>query len=271
MVRQLRILVSQFHVLRTGTLFEIRLDGMVCVFCNFIRHYFLKMTTEEVHYELKSLSNANHLAGMSRYGIDNSNAYGVRTPDIRKLAKKWGKNHKIAFELWNTEVHEARMLASMMMDSKLLSVNEFDKLVLDFNSWDICDCTCSMLYKSPFAVDKIMEYADNRKEFVKRTAFVLMCAFAVHHKKEKDEFFYPFLSIIEREAWDERNFVKKAVNWALRQIGKRNDHLRLKAIATAEKIKLQNTPSAHWIANDALRELNDEKIIKRVEIKSTKN
>ncbi|MFV0390859.1 MAG: DNA alkylation repair protein [Paludibacteraceae bacterium] len=229
------------------------------------------MTTENILLELKSLSNATHLAGMSRYGIDNSKAYGVKTPDIRKLAKKLGRNHKLALELWKTDVHEARMLAAMLLDTKLLTNKEFDALVSDFDSWDMCDCTCSVLHQSPFAVNKITEYADNQNEFVKRTAFVLMCTFAVHHKDERDDFFYPFLEIIEREAWDERNFVKKAVNWALRQIGKRNNHLRIKAIETAKKIKLQNTPSARWIANDALRELNDTKIVQRLVEKDIKS
>ena len=213
------------------------------------------MNANEVIHELKRLSTPEHFNSFARFGIPDKNALGVKMPDIRKLAKKIGKNHILAMELWHSEVHEAKALAPMIADEKLITENDFDWIVSTFDSWDLCDGACKILSKTPFAKNKITEYADNQHEFVKRTAFVLMCSFAVHHKEKPDEFFYPFFQIIEREARDNRNFVRKAVNWALRQIGKRNGHLKIKAIETAERIKEQDSKSARWIANDALREL----------------
>lgn len=213
------------------------------------------MTENEILNELKSLATDDHLNKMKGFGIDVNKAYGVKVPLIRNLAKRVGMNHDLAMELRKSPIHEARLMASMIADYKKLTEEDFDAWVSEFYSWDLCDGTCSLLGKTPFARNKIDEYADNQSEFVKRTAFVLMCYFAVHEKKLPDDYFYPFFEIIEKQAWDNRNFVRKAVNWALRQIGKRNAALRVKAIETAERIKLQDTPSARWIANDALREL----------------
>jgi 3-methyladenine DNA glycosylase AlkD len=142
--------------------------------------------------------------------------------------------------------------------------NQVDKWVSDFNSWDMCDSCCDLIAKMDFVRTKIEEYATDEREFVKRTAFTLMCKLAFHDKKASNLSFERFFDIIEREAWDERNFVRKAVNWALRQIGKRNEHLRIRAIEVAERIQGQETKSAKWIATDALRELNDERVIARV-------
>lgn len=157
----------------------------------------------------------------------------------------------------------------MIADAKKITEKDFDDIVSSFNSWDVCDLSTEILYNTPFAENKIFQYADSKEVFVKRTSFVLMCYYAVHNKVKTNDFFYPMFDLIEREAWDDRNFVRKAVNWALRQIGKRNEHLRLKAIQTAERILEQNTKSARWIANDALRELNNEKVIART-LKSKK-
>ncbi|VBB43447.1 conserved hypothetical protein [uncultured Paludibacter sp.] len=226
------------------------------------------MTVEQVIEELKQISSLEHLQKLSHFGIEDSKALGVKIPDLRLLAKKIGKNHLLALELWKTDVHEAHLLASMIADANSISEKDFDWIVDTFDSWDKCDCTCDLLVETPFAEDKMYQYADNECVFVKRTSFVLMCYFAVHKKKKPDDFFYPLLNLIEREAWDERNFVRKAVNWALRQIGKRNEYLRLKAIETAERILKQETKSARWIANDALRELRNEKVIARVRKKT---
>ncbi|HNX89423.1 MAG TPA: DNA alkylation repair protein [Paludibacteraceae bacterium] len=226
------------------------------------------MEVNEIIAELHKLASEDHYNKLSRFGIPADKAIGVKIPDLRRLAKKIGKNQKTGFSLWKTDIHEARLLASMIMDGRLLTEYEFDGLVNDFDSWDICDCTCSMLQKSLFARNKIDEYADNQNEYVKRTAFVLICYFAVIDKSKSDDFFNPFFKIIEKEAWDDRNFVRKAVNWALRQTGKRNENLRIKAIETANDILKQNTKSARWIAKDAIRELNDEKIIVRIRKKA---
>ncbi len=222
------------------------------------------MTVSEVLTELKTLSNPAHFAQLERFGIKNSNALGIKIPDLRLFARKIGKNHDLALELWETQIHEARILASFIENPKQMTEHQFNAWVRDFDSWDICDQCCSLLIQTPFAKAKIESYSTENKEFVKRTAFVLICALAVHDKKMENEDFFKYLELIEREAWDNRNFVRKAVNWALRQIGKRNKALRLKAIECAERIQLQNSKSARWIASDALRELNNEQIIRRI-------
>ena len=225
----------------------------------------LKSTVNEIFDELKLLSTADHYAKLSHFGINATKAYGVKIPLLRQLAKKIGKNHELALALWDTDVHEARLLASMIELPGLVTENQFDSWVNDFDSWDMCDQCCGLLGDSPLALQKVDDYSVRSEEFVKRTAFVLMCQYAVHYKKMEDDQFCYFLKIIEREAWDERNFVRKAVNWALRQIGKRNEFLRLKAIESAEAILNQNSKSARWIATDALRELRSQKIIDYIE------
>jgi 3-methyladenine DNA glycosylase AlkD len=214
------------------------------------------MNIEEITDLLRQISNPVYLAGMKRFGIDDKTAFGIPTPELRKLAKVIKKDHSLALALWDTNIHEARILATMIDDPKLVTREQVDKWVSDFNSWDICDQACGNLFdRTPYAIEKALQYITAKEEFVKRAGFVLMAEYAVHDKKAPDESFLTLLPIIEREAWDERNFVKKAVNWALRQIGKRNDTLKIAAIETANKILLQNTKAAKWIATDALREL----------------
>lgn len=220
---------------------------------------------------LKEKSNQRTLEGMSRFGIDTKLALGVTIPVIRGLAKIIKKDHELALALWDTKIHEARILASMIDDPKQVTLKQINTWVNDFNSWDICDQTCGNLFdKTPFVLDRIIAFSNSKSEFVKRAGFTLMATYAVHNKKEKDDVFISFLPIIEREAHDERNFVKKAVNWALRQIGKRNITLHKEAIFTAERILEQETRSAKWIATDALRELNNPKIEATI-TKRTKN
>lgn len=225
------------------------------------------MTVNEVISEIIMLATPEHYAKLSYFGIKDEKALGVKIPLLRQLAKKIGKNHELALELWSTEIHEARLLATMIDDPKLITENQVDNWVGDFNSWDICDQCCGLFARTPFALDKINVYSTASEEFVKRTAFVLMCALVIKEKKASNEYFYPFFGIIEKEAWDDRNFVRKAVNWALRQIGKRNETLRLKAIECGERILAQRSKSARWIASDALRELRSEKIINYVRSK----
>jgi 3-methyladenine DNA glycosylase AlkD len=222
------------------------------------------MIVEEVLNELKSLATTDHFAKLAHFGINDAKALGVKIPLLRQLARRIGKDHELALELWDTNVHEARLLASMIEDPKDINEKQFDTWVNDFDSWDICDQCCNTLGKTSFSLQKIDEYSALSDEFVKRTAFVLMCDQAVHHKDVENEQFYHFFDLIEREAWDERNFVRKAVNWALRQIGKRNEELRIKAIETCEQILFQSSKSARWIANDALRELNSEEVVARI-------
>jgi len=207
---------------------------------------------------LQEMASPAYREGMLRFGIANHKALGVKIPQLRKLAKEIKKNHQLAQQLWATDIHEARILATMIDDPKQVTEGQIDKWVLDFETWDVCDQACGNLFdRTPFALQKALEFSARDEEFVKRTGFVLMAALAVHDKKADDMVFIQFFPIIEREAWDERNFVKKAVNWALRQIGKRNRTLKPLAIATAERILQQTSRSAKWIAADALRELRN--------------
>jgi len=215
------------------------------------------MTLAETLDHLKQKASPQYLAGMSRFGIDSSKALGVKIPDVRALGKIIKKDHQLALQLWDSEIHEARILASIIADPKQTTPGLMDKWVNEFDSWDICDQACSNLFdKTPFALDSSLEYCTSEKEFVKRAGFVLMAESAVHNKKATDDVFLAMLPIIEREAWDDRNFVKKAINWALRQIGKRNSLLRHAAIECAERILEQDNKAAKWIARDALRELS---------------
>ncbi|WP_412465519.1 DNA alkylation repair protein [Pedobacter sp. KLB.chiD] len=214
--------------------------------------------------ELESISEPEYLKKMAHFGIDTSKAYGIRVPAIRKLAKVVGKNQELSLLLWETGFHEARLLAIFIGDYKKVGEAQINAWTRDFNSWDICDQACGNLFvKTPYFKPKVFEFTQADAEFVKRTGFVLMAEAAVHLKKEPDETFLGFLPIIEREAYDHRNFVKKAMNWALRQIGKRNAFLHEQAILTANNILTQNNKKADWVALGALRELNSDTVLAR--------
>jgi 3-methyladenine DNA glycosylase AlkD len=216
----------------------------------------LSVDVNDVIDTLKDLADAKYRAGMTRFGISNDKALGVKIPELRKIAKLIKKDHQLALQLWETGIHEARILASMVDDPKQVTTEQIDTWTKDFASWDVCDQVCGNLFdRTPYAIDKALEFSRHEAEFIKRAGFVLMAELAVHDKKAPDEVFIRFFPIITREADDERNFVKKAVNWALRQIGKRNDALRQLAIECAERILKQDTKAAKWIAGDALREL----------------
>jgi 3-methyladenine DNA glycosylase AlkD len=211
---------------------------------------------------LKQGADAAHLEGMKRFGIDNSKALGVSMPKLRKLAKEIKKDHALALELWETGIHECRILASMIDDPKLVTPQQMDSWVAEFHSWDVCDQVCGNLFdRTPFAIKKAVEYSSSEKEYVKRTGFVLMAEYTMHNKKAADEVFISFFPIIEREAWDDRNFVKKAANWALRQIGKRNSTLLSLSIEAAKRIESQGSRSARWIARNALAQLEKNLVI----------
>ena len=192
---------------------------------------------------------------MEHFSVDNSKALGVSLPNLRKVAKGIKKDHQMALELWATGIHECRVLASLVDDPKLVTPEQMDSWAADFYSWDVCDQVCGNLFdRTPYAIEKALEYSRSEKEYIKRAGFVLMAEFAVHDKKASDGAFMPFFPIIEREAWDDRNFVKKAVNWALRQIGKRNRALGEAAKECALRIAQQESRVAKWIAKDALAE-----------------
>ena len=213
------------------------------------------------------------LTGMSRYGIRTEAAYGIPVPELRALAKnvvaELGRTnpdrHQFAADLWVSGVHEARLMAGMVDLPSLVTPEQRDKWAADLDSWDVCDQLCMNLFaETPHAWDKAIEWSARDEEFVKRAAFAIMATLAHRAKNTPDEAFLPLLAPIEREAADERNFVKKAVNWALRQIGKRNASLNTEAVAAAHRLAASGTRAGRWIASDALRELESEAVMKRL-------
>src|SRR2546421_120831 len=214
------------------------------------------MTVEQVIAMLQQHANPQAVRGMARVGISSAQTLGVSIPTLRRMARDIGRNHLLAQELWRSGIHEARILASMIADPRLVSPEHMEAWVNDFDSWDVCDQACGNLFdKTPYAYQKAVEWSHREKEFVRRAGFVMMAELAVHDKQAPDEAFLPFFPLIKQYADDERNFVKKAVNWALRQIGKRNDHLRGLALACAYDIQRMDSKTARWVAKDALKEL----------------
>jgi 3-methyladenine DNA glycosylase AlkD len=215
---------------------------------------------------LNSLADPSQLKGMARFGIRVETALGgISVPALRKLAREIGKDHRLAQELWSSGIHEARHLAAMVDEPARVTEAQMERWVKEFDSWDVCDgCCLNLFHKTPFAFRKAMEWSRRKEEFVKRSAFSLMAVLAVHDKKLSDRKFESLLSIIKRESNDGRNFVKKSVNWALRQIGKRNLSLNRAAIETTLEIRQLDSSSARWIAADALRELKSDAVQKRL-------
>ena len=223
------------------------------------------MNCNQVIDKLKSLADSAYLAGMTYFAIKTDKALGVSAPRMRKLAKKIGTDHKLAMQLWESDIHEAKVLAALIDDPKQVTKSQMNAWVRQFDNWAVCDACCGVLFdKTPFAWAKAVEWPKRKEEFVKRAGFVLMAALAVHDKRAPDKNFVPFFDIIKQHADDERNFVKKAVNWALRQIGKRNRLLNKKAVAVAKEIREMDSPAARWIAADAIRELTNKKILARL-------
>ena len=223
------------------------------------------MEYTEILEKLKSLRDPRAVAAMAGYGINADNAFGISIPHLRKIAKEIGKDHALSGQLWSSGIHEARIVASMIADPRMVTEQELERWVSGFDSWDVCDQCCNNLFcRTDFAYQKAMEWSRRREECVKRAGFVLMACLAVHDKGADDIQFWQFFPIIGSEASDERNFVKKAVNWALRQIGKRNRSMNVEAIRAATGLKQIDSKSARWIACDALRELKSDKIQKRL-------
>ena len=223
-------------------------------------------SVEEVVDRLKSKAKPDQLEGMARYGMAVERRLGVPVPDLRKIAKELGKDHELALELWKTGIAEARIVAAMVDDPEKLTEEQMEDWVKDINSWDVCDQVCMNLFeKVPLAWKKIIDWSWRDEEFVKRTAFSLIACLAWHDEKAKDEQFIKLLPVIVAGATDERNFVKKAVNWALRNIGKRNLNLNKAAITTVNEILNIDSKAARWIGSDAIRELESEAVQTRLE------
>jgi len=223
------------------------------------------MTSKEIINHLKKHSDPKNREGMARFGINPQHALGVRIPVLRKLAKKIGKDHKLAQDLWKTRIHEARILATMIDELEKVTEKQMEQWIKEFNSWDLCDQCCMNLFdKLPIAWKKAIDWAERDEEFVRRAGFALMACLSWHDKEAKDKDFIKFFPVIKKYSRDERNFVKKAVNWALRQIGKRNLNLNKEAIKVAKEVQKIDSKSAKWIANDAIRELTNEKVQRRL-------
>lgn len=223
------------------------------------------MGVDEVISRLRDLSDPDAVTGMARYGINPEHILGITIPKLRGLAKDLGKDHMLAADLWDSGIHEARILAGMVDDPALVGEAQLESWVGAFDSWDICDQSImNLIEKTSFAWAKAAEWSRAEPEFVRRAGFVIMARLAVSDKSAPDASFITFFPMIKRGAADNRNFVKKAVNWALRQLGKRNSQLHKTALATAKEISGFDLPSARWIAKDALRELNSEAVLSRV-------
>ncbi|MFC2082180.1 DNA alkylation repair protein [Bacteroidota bacterium] len=227
------------------------------------------MTLKQIISELEKMGRPEALPHMAKFGINTQNAFGVSVPNLRKLAKRIGLNHQLAHELWNTEIHDARLLACLVAEADKTTRSEMNNWAKQFYSWDVCDGFCNNLFVfTPHTYDKAIEWSKKKPEYFKRAGFVLMAVSAVHKKEWKNEKFISFFPLIKSESIDERNFVKKAVNWALRQIGKRSMLLNKEAITLAKEIQKLDSKSARWIANDALRELTSKEVIERIKNKA---
>ncbi|OGY22673.1 MAG: DNA alkylation repair protein [Candidatus Woykebacteria bacterium GWA1_44_8] len=229
------------------------------------------MTAKEIIDKLRSKANPKNVEGMARFGINPENTLGIPIPVLRKTAKEIGKDtaftkasavrHILAQELWDSGIHEVKILAAMVDDPKQVTTTQMDSWVKDFDSWDVCDQVCMNLFdRTSVAYDKAKEWAEKEEEFTRRAGFALMACLAWHDKTAPDEKFLEFFPLIRKYSTDERNFVKKAVNWALRQIGKGRPKLLQKAIELAKEIEKIDSKSAKWIAKDAIRELSAKKI-----------
>ncbi|MGC2529067.1 MAG: DNA alkylation repair protein [Candidatus Acidiferrum sp.] len=219
--------------------------------------------------ELRNLADPAVRAKMSYFGANVQKAHGISAPALHSFARHIGKDQPLAEQLWASGVHEARILATLIGDPEKITAAQMERWVRDFDSWDLVDTACCYLYAAAKpAWGKIYKWSSRRAEFEKRAAFSLAAYLSYKDKTAEDARFERFLSVIEREAWDERNFVRKAVNWALRNIGKRNLRLNSAAIRAAERIRRQDSRSAGWIAADALRELKSEAVQARLQRKA---
>ncbi|KRB60263.1 DNA alkylation repair protein [Rhizobium sp. Root708] len=212
---------------------------------------------------LRSLRSETNIAGMKRFGIETETALGISNPDLQAIARRVKKDHRRALTLWQSQVREARLLAVYTADPKQLSLDEARLWCADFNSWEIVDSAADLFVEARL-LPLIREFASDERESIRRTAFAMIASAAVHMKKEPDATILAYLPLIESHATDPRNFVKKGVNWALRNIGKRNRSCHAQALVLAETLCESADRTARWIGKDAVRELTSEKIIARL-------
>ncbi len=226
---------------------------------------YLRMDVEEAVRRLRAMADPRRVEGMARYGICSENTLGISVTDLRVMAKEIGKDHQLALMLWETGIHEGRILAAIIDEPERVTRGQMERWAGDFDSWDVCDQACTCLFdRTPYAFEMAAAWSHREEEFVKRAAFALMAGLAVHDRAASDGQFVEMLEHVRRESQDDRRYVKKAVNWALRQIGKRNENLNRMALECATEISDIDSRAARWIASDALRELRSEAVQKRL-------
>lgn len=213
---------------------------------------------------LEAAGSEENRAGMRRFGVETALAFGVPMAVIRPLSREIGRNHALSLALWDTGYHEARILAALIAEPARVTPEQMDEWVACFNSWDLCDQVTNIFIKTDHAAEKISEYVCNEREFVRRAGFAMIAWRAVHGKKLGDDVFLEDLRRVQAGAMDPRNFVKKAVNWALRQIGKRNLALNEAATHLATDLSASPDKTARWIGNNALKELTSAKTKERI-------
>ena len=221
-------------------------------------------SADDIVRHLQSLRNEANIAGMARYGIDTSTALGITTPQMRAVARQVKRDHDRALVLWRTGLRDARMAAILTDDPLRLTRQQARDWAADFNSWEIVDTAADLFTQAPFWRELVAEFAADEREYVRRAAFAMIAGASVHNKREPDNTLLGFLPLIEAHATDPRNFVRKAVNWTLRNIGKRNRACHGPALALAEKLAASDDRTARWIGKDAVRELTSEKILARL-------
>ena len=221
--------------------------------------------------QLRGLAEPGYIEKLNHFGSRPENALGIRRPVIRDFAKTLGKNHELALELWETGIHEARGVAAAIADPNKFTQEDGERWIQGFESWDVCDDCCAFLFrKCDWAWDVPIEWSTREREYEKRAGFVMMVVLGIHHKKASDDLFRPFFERIDAEAGDPRNFVRKAVNWALRQLGKRSLTLHPLALELAQKLSTDERKSARWVGSNAKKELSAEKTIERLKQKARK-
>lgn len=221
--------------------------------------------------QLRAAASASHRDGLARYAIPTERAFGVPMASIQAIAKRLGRDRELAEALWGSGWYEARLLASYLDDPAEVSAAQMDRWGRQFDNWAVCDTVCFALFdRSPHAWRKIEQWAGRRDEFLKRAAFALLASKTVHDKAAPDAAFMHGLELVEAGAGDERNFVKKAVNWALRSIGKRNAVLHAAALAVAKRLAASEEAAPRWVGKDALRELSSAAVVARVAAKAAR-
>jgi 3-methyladenine DNA glycosylase AlkD len=225
----------------------------------------MPLTCEEIMGIMESKRSQANVEGMARFGIRSEKVLGLRMPDLTAIAKRVGKDHIIAQELWATGIYDARILAALVDEPGKVTRPQMEKWALDFDNWGVCDCACLHLFdKTPHAWEVVPDWCEREEEFVRRAGFAMIASLSSHDRTAADDRFNGLLPLIREASVDERPMVRKAINWALRQIGKRNIALNRAAIIEARTIKGLPSKTAMWIASDALRELEGEKVQTRL-------